>query len=66
MYIELTHQNIITAGALLTAVIAISTHFPKGVRWFDKQEKPDRHRPVAFGSGRSQRICRRRNSGFVR
>ena len=39
MYIELTPQTIITAGSLLAAVIVISTHFAKGVRWFDKQEK---------------------------
>lgn len=39
MVVELTAQNIITAGAVVTAVILLVQRFAKGVRWFDKQEK---------------------------
>lgn len=39
MIIELTVQNIITAGSLITAVILIVKHFANGVRWVDKQNK---------------------------
>jgi hypothetical protein len=39
MIIELTPQNIITAGSVVTAAILLAQRFAKGVRWFDKQEK---------------------------
>lgn len=39
MVIELTAQNIITAGSLVTAAILLVKRFANGVRWFDKQEK---------------------------
>ena len=39
MVIELTPQNIITAGAVVTAALLLIQRFAKGVRWFDKQEK---------------------------
>lgn len=39
MVIELTPQNLITAGAVVTAVVLLIQRFAKGVRWFDKQEK---------------------------
>ena len=39
MVIELTPQTIITAGAVVTAVILLVQRFAKGVRWFDQQEK---------------------------
>ena len=42
MTIELTPQTLITAGSLLAAALAIGSHFAKGVRWFDKQEKQSR------------------------
>ena len=34
--ITITPQSIITAGAFLTAAIALVAAFAKGVRWFDK------------------------------
>ena len=39
MVIELTAQNIITAGSVVTAAILLVQRFAKGVRWFDKQER---------------------------
>ena len=39
MIIEITAQNVITAGAVITAVLLLIERFAKGVRWFDKQEK---------------------------
>ena len=39
MVIEVTPQTIITAGAVVTAVILLVQRFAKGVRWFDRQEK---------------------------
>jgi wobble nucleotide-excising tRNase len=39
MVVELTAQTIVTAGAVVTAVILLVQRFAKGVRWFDKQEK---------------------------
>ena len=39
MVIELTMQNIITAGSVVTAAILLIQRFAKGVRWFDKQER---------------------------
>lgn len=41
MQITLTWQTIITASAVLAAVIAIITNFAKLVRWMDKQKKQD-------------------------
>lgn len=41
MQITLTWQTIITASAVLAAVIAIVTNFAKLVRWMDKQKKQD-------------------------
>ena len=37
----ITPQNIITAGALLSAVLAIFTIYNKIVRWVDRQGKQD-------------------------
>lgn len=39
MVIELTPQNIITAGSVVTAALLLSRFFANGVRRFDKQEK---------------------------
>lgn len=39
MQITLTWQTIITAGAVLGAVIAIVVNFAKIVRWVDKQKQ---------------------------
>lgn len=41
MQITLTWQSLITAGAVLAAIIALVTFFAKGVRWVDKQEQQD-------------------------
>lgn len=41
MQITLTWQSIITAGAVLGAIIAIVSFFSKVVRWVDKQGKQD-------------------------
>ena len=41
MHITLTWQTIITAAAVVTAVVAIAAHFAKIVRWVDKQRKQD-------------------------
>lgn len=41
MQITLTPQTLITASAVLAALVAIVTLFAKGVRWVDKQEKQD-------------------------
>ena len=42
MQIVLTWQSIITASAVVGAVIAIVTYFSKVVRWVDKQAKQDK------------------------
>lgn len=39
MVIEVTAQNILTAGALLSTFILLFQRFANGVRWFDKQEQ---------------------------
>ena len=39
MVIEITPQNIITAGSVITAALLLIKNFAGGVRWFDKQEK---------------------------
>lgn len=39
MVIEITPQSIITAGSLLTAVMALIVALAKSVRWFDKQDQ---------------------------
>lgn len=41
MQITLTWQSIITAGAVVGAVVAMVTYFTKVVRWVDKQGKQD-------------------------
>ena len=41
MQIVLTWQSIITAAAVVGAVIALVTYFTKVVRWVDKQAKQD-------------------------
>lgn len=41
MQITLTWQTIITAGAVLAALIAIVTAFVKVVRWMDRQKQQD-------------------------
>lgn len=42
MQITLTWQSIITAGAVLGALIALVSYFSKVVRWVDKQGKQDK------------------------
>ena len=42
MQITLTWQSIITAGAVVSAIIALVTYFSKVVRWVDKQGKQDK------------------------
>lgn len=41
MQITLTWQTIITASAVIAAVVAICVNFAKIVRWVDKQKKQD-------------------------
>jgi hypothetical protein len=41
MQITLTWQSIITAGAVVGAIIAMVSYFSKVVRWVDKQGKQD-------------------------
>lgn len=41
MHITLTWQTIITAAAVIAAVVAIAANFAKLVRWADKQKKQD-------------------------
>ena len=37
----ITGQTIITAGAVVAAIITLVTIFAKGVRWVDKQQQQD-------------------------
>lgn len=41
MQITLDWQSIITAAAVVSAIIALVTSFSKMVRWFDKQKAQD-------------------------
>lgn len=41
MQITLSWQTLITASAVLAAIMAISAAFAKGVRWVDRQKKQD-------------------------
>lgn len=41
MQIVLTWESVITASAVVGAVIALVTYFSKVVRWMDKQKKQD-------------------------
>ncbi|MBQ1789307.1 MAG: branched-chain amino acid ABC transporter permease [Oscillospiraceae bacterium] len=41
MQVTLTWQSVITAGAVIAAVIALTAYFAKAVRWVDKQKKQD-------------------------
>lgn len=41
MNITITGQTLITAAAVISAVVAIIVWFAKGVRWVDKQNKQD-------------------------
>lgn len=41
MTVEITWQNVITAGAVLGALGVIAAVIVKTVRWFDRQEKQD-------------------------
>lgn len=41
MQITLSWQTIITASAVIAAIIAIVTVFAKGVRWVDRQRQQD-------------------------
>ena len=41
MQITLTWQSIITAAAVIGAIVALVTYFSKVVRWVDKQSKQD-------------------------
>lgn len=42
MQITLTWQSVITASAVIGALVAIVTYFSKAVRWVDKQGKQDK------------------------
>ena len=42
MQITLTWQSIITAAAVIGAIVALVTYFSKVVRWVDKQSKQDK------------------------
>lgn len=42
MQITLTWQTVITASAVIGAVIAIIAYFAKAVRWVDKQNEQDK------------------------
>jgi hypothetical protein len=42
MTVTLTWQTIITAGALVAAIIAIASTFARSVRWLDRQRQQDR------------------------
>lgn len=42
MTVTLTWQTIITAGALIAAVVAIASTFARSVRWLDRQKQQDR------------------------
>lgn len=42
MTVTLTWQTIVTAGAVIAAVVAIATTIAKGVRWVDHQREQDR------------------------
>lgn len=39
MTLELTPQAVVTAGAVVTAVLLLVSRFARGVRWFDRQEQ---------------------------
>lgn len=41
MQITLNWQTIITAGAVVGAIVALGTYVFKMVRWFDRQKKQD-------------------------
>ena len=41
MQITITWQSLITAAAIVGAVVALVSHFSKIVRWVDKQSKQD-------------------------
>jgi MFS-type transporter involved in bile tolerance (Atg22 family) len=41
MQITVTWQTLITASAVMAAIVAIATMFAKGVRWVDRQKKQD-------------------------
>ena len=41
MQITVTWQSLITAAAIVGAVVALVSHFSKIVRWVDKQSKQD-------------------------
>ena len=41
MSVTLTPQNIIMAGAVITAILLLVTRFANGVRWFDRQKAQD-------------------------
>ena len=41
MQITLSWQSIITAAAVIGAIVALVTYFSKVVRWVDKQSKQD-------------------------
>jgi len=42
MQITLTWQSIITASAIVGAIVALVTYFSKVVRWVDKQSQQDK------------------------
>lgn len=42
MQITLTWQSIVTASAVVGAIIALATYLFKAFRWFAKQEKQDK------------------------
>lgn len=42
MHITLTWQSIITASAIVGAIVALVSYFSKVVRWVDKQSQQDK------------------------
>lgn len=42
MDIHVTWQTLITAAAVIAAVIAITSYFSKAVHWIDRQKKQDK------------------------
>lgn len=52
MEVEITWQTIITAAAVVAAVLALVAYFAKAVRWVDRQKKQDK----AIASIRDEQI----------
>lgn len=52
MEVEISWQTIITAAAVVAAVLALIAYFAKAVRWVDRQKKQDK----AIASIREEQI----------